>query len=86
MAAELAAHDNFFFTNLRTIQDILMTFWLSGERSLPFGLLVLTCTNIATLCDLQSLHEPLYDNSNDSRFASSTKASTKSDPTESSES
>ena len=28
------------FTYLRTIQNILMTCWLSGERSLPFGLLV----------------------------------------------
>ena len=27
------------FTYLRTIQNILMTRWLSGERSLPFGLL-----------------------------------------------
>ena len=27
-------------TYLRTIQNILMTCWLSGERSLPFGLLV----------------------------------------------
>ena len=40
--AELAAHDKliFFFTYLRTIQDILMTCWLSGERLVPFGLLV----------------------------------------------
>ena len=26
--------------HLRTIQNIFMTFWLAGERSLPFGLLV----------------------------------------------
>ena len=25
----------------KTVQNILMTCWLSGERSLPFGLLVL---------------------------------------------
>ena len=30
----------FFFTYLRSIQNILITCWLSGERSLPFGLLV----------------------------------------------
>ena len=29
------------FTYLRTIQNILMTCWLSGVRSLPFGLLVI---------------------------------------------
>ena len=38
---ELAALDQlkkiFYF---ETIQNILMTCWLSGERSLPFGLLV----------------------------------------------
>ena len=28
------------FTYLRTIQNIFMICWLSGERSLPFGLLV----------------------------------------------
>ena len=28
------------FTYLRTSQNILMTCWLLGERSLPFGLLV----------------------------------------------
>ena len=28
------------FTYLRTYSNILMTCWLSGERSLPFGLLV----------------------------------------------
>ena len=40
--AELAALDRVTksFTYLRTIQNILMTCWLSGERSLPFGLLV----------------------------------------------
>ena len=40
--AELAALDQLkkSFTYLRTIQNILMTCWLSGERSLPFGLLV----------------------------------------------
>ena len=27
--------------SLRTIQNVSMTCWLSGERSLPFGLLVL---------------------------------------------
>ena len=40
--ADLAALDrlkNLSFTYLRTIQNILMTCWLSGERSLPFGLL-----------------------------------------------
>ena len=31
------------FTYLRTYSNILMTCWLSGERSLPFGLLVLNC-------------------------------------------
>ena len=30
----------FDYSWLRTIQNILMTCWLSGERSLPFGLLV----------------------------------------------
>ena len=29
-----------YFTYLRTIQNILITCWLSGEQSLPFGLLV----------------------------------------------
>ena len=40
--AELAALDQLkkSVTYLRTIQNILMTCWLSGERSLPFGLLV----------------------------------------------
>ena len=40
---ELAAHDQLkeFFTYSRTFQNILNTCWLSGERSLPFGLLVL---------------------------------------------
>ena len=41
---ELAALDqlkNIFY--LKTIQNILMTCWLSGERSLPFGLLVSFC-------------------------------------------
>ena len=39
--AELASLDQFTksFTYLRTIQNILMTSWLSGERSLSFGLL-----------------------------------------------
>ena len=31
---------SWLFTYLRIIQTILMTCWLSGERSLPFGLLV----------------------------------------------
>ena len=41
--AEFAALDQLkkSFTYLRTIQKILMTSWLSGERSLPFGLLVM---------------------------------------------
>ena len=40
--AELAALDQLkkSFTYLRTTQNMLMTCWLSGERSLPFGLLV----------------------------------------------
>ena len=40
---ELAALDQFkkYFTYLRTIQNILMTCWLSCEQSLPFGLLLL---------------------------------------------
>ena len=40
--AELAALDHVTksLTYLRTIQNILMTCWLSGEGSLPFGLLV----------------------------------------------
>ena len=40
--AELAAIDRLkkYFTYLRTIQNILMTRWLSGERSLLFGLIV----------------------------------------------
>ena len=40
--AQLAALDqlNKCFTYLRAIQNILMTCWLSGERSLPYGLLV----------------------------------------------
>ena len=29
------------FTYWRTIKNCFMTYWLSGERSLPFGLLVL---------------------------------------------
>ena len=28
------------FSYLKTIQNMWMTWWLSGERSLPFGLLV----------------------------------------------
>ena len=42
--AELAAFDQLkkkYFTFLRTIQNILMSCLLSGERSLPFVLLVL---------------------------------------------
>ena len=41
--AELAALDLLkkSFTYLRTIQNILMTCWLSGDRSLPIRLLVL---------------------------------------------
>ena len=41
--AELAALEclNKSFTYLRSIQNIFMTCWLSCERSLPFGLLVL---------------------------------------------
>ena len=35
---------NFYF---KTIQNILITCWLSGERSLPFGLLVLITGIIA---------------------------------------
>ena len=31
------------FTWWRTIKNIFMTYWLSGERSLPFGLLVFCC-------------------------------------------
>ena len=40
--AELAAFDRLkkLFTYFRTMQNILMTCWLSGKRSLPFGLLV----------------------------------------------
>ena len=40
--AELAALDQLkkSFTYLRTFQNILTTCWLSGERSLFFGLLV----------------------------------------------
>ena len=40
--AELAALEPLenSFTYLRTIQDVSMTCWLSGERSLPFWLLV----------------------------------------------
>ena len=40
--AELAALEPLekSFTYLRTIQDVSMTCWLSGERLLPFGLLV----------------------------------------------
>ena len=43
--AELAALDRVtkYFTYLRTIQNILMTCWLTGERLLPFGLLVYFC-------------------------------------------
>ena len=40
--AEIAALDQLkkSFTYLRTIQNILMTCWFSGDRPLPFGLLV----------------------------------------------
>ena len=43
--AELAAHNQLktSFTYLRTVQNILMTCWLSGERSLSIGLLVVDC-------------------------------------------
>ena len=34
----------------KAIQNILMTCWLSGERSLPFGLLV-------SLCGVMPLHK-----------------------------
>ena len=46
MDAELAALDQLkhSFNYLRTIQNYLMTCWLSGERSLPFGLLVISIT------------------------------------------
>ena len=36
------------FTYLRTIQNIFMTCWLSGERSLPFGLLVFFSSSSCT--------------------------------------
>ena len=43
-SVELAALErlkkSFTYMYLRTIQNISMTFWLAGERSLPFGLLV----------------------------------------------
>ena len=43
-SVELAALErlkkSFTYTYLRTIQNIFMTCWLAGERSLPFGLLV----------------------------------------------
>ena len=43
-SVELAALErlkkSFTYMYLRTIQNIFMTFWLAGERSLPFGLLV----------------------------------------------
>ena len=35
-----ASSAKIYFTYLRTYSNILMTCWLSGERSLPFGLLV----------------------------------------------
>ena len=38
--AELAALEIEKIFYFKTIQNILMTCWLSGERSLPFGLLV----------------------------------------------
>ena len=52
---ELAAQEKLIFfllTYLRTIQDILMTCWLSGERSLPFGLLVYTCRELGKAQEL----------------------------------
>ena len=56
--AELAALEPLekSFTYLRTIQDVSMTCWLSGERSLPFGLFVLI---FAPNIDLWYLLEPL---------------------------
>ena len=43
-SVELAALErqkkSFTYMYLRTIQNIFMTFWLAGEQSLPFGLLV----------------------------------------------
>ena len=38
--AVLAFHDRLKNSYLITIQNMLMTCWLSGERPLPFGLLV----------------------------------------------
>ena len=48
LTVELAALDQLkkSFTYLRTIQNILMTCWLSGEQSLPFALLVDIVINI----------------------------------------
>ena len=48
--AELAALEPLekYFTYLRTMQDFSMTCRLSGERSLPFGLLVQSCRDGAT--------------------------------------
>ena len=44
-SVELAALErlkkSFTYMYLRTIQNIFMTCWLAGERSLPFGLLVI---------------------------------------------
>ena len=37
------------FTYLRTIQNTLMTCWLSDERLLPFGLLVIKFVEPSTL-------------------------------------
>ena len=58
-SAELAALDQFkkSFTYSRTIQNILMTCWLSGELSLPFGLFLL---DFLLLCVILCTMERLY--------------------------
>ena len=56
-SVELAALEHlkksFTYMYLRTIQNIFMTCWLAGERSLPFGLLVDTdyCLKILLTTD-----------------------------------
>ena len=47
------------FTYLRTIQNIFMTCWLSGERLLPCGPLVLLLTLISTIQPLSCIKRGL---------------------------
>ena len=46
----------FLLSNLKTGQNVLMTCWLSGERLLPFGLIVIYATGQIRICKIRFVH------------------------------